>query len=86
MSRILDNIAELNPEALFPDGFEKAIIGHTMGHFSPIVSVYSYERCVTILMVRDGMTLEEAEEYMDYNVLGAYVGENGPVFVRTDVP
>jgi hypothetical protein len=28
------------------------------------------------------MTLEEAEEYLSFNTLGAYVGENGPLFVR----
>lgn len=27
------------------------------------------------------MTPEESEEYMSFNVLGAYVGENGPVFI-----
>jgi hypothetical protein len=29
------------------------------------------------------MTREEAEEYMDFNVLGAYMGEGTPVFILT---
>lgn len=31
---------------------------------------------------RDGMTAEEADEFLSFNTLGAYVGENGPVYVR----
>jgi hypothetical protein len=28
------------------------------------------------------MAHEEAEEYLSFNTLGAYVGENGPLYVR----
>ena len=30
------------------------------------------------------MTYEEAEEFMEYNVVGAWVGDKTPVFVNTD--
>ena len=33
--------------------------------------VYDYEKCIGILMARDGMTREIAEEYFEYNALGA---------------
>ena len=42
--------------------------------------VYSHSRCIEILM-REGMTEEEALEYFDYNVQGAWVGEGTPIFV-----
>ena len=29
------------------------------------------------------MSLQEAYEFMDYNVVGAYVGEGTPIFTRT---
>ena len=29
----------------------------------------------------DGMTMDEAEEYFHFNVLGSYVGEYTPVFI-----
>jgi hypothetical protein len=32
-------------------------------------------------MTRDGMTADEAIEYMDFNVTGAYVGEHTPEFI-----
>ncbi len=70
-----------NPDALLADGFEDAVIGRTANHHHPVVAVYDLAKCVQIL-VDSGMTDEEAEEYLDFNVLGAYVGDNGPLFVR----
>jgi len=66
-------------EALLADGFESALIGHT--HGGNIVAVYDYDRCVQILMERDEMSIEDAIEYMEFNVVGAYVGEKTPVFI-----
>lgn len=77
----LDELAELSPDSLTADGFEDAIIGVTVNHHHPMVVVYDYRKCVEILMRRDGMTDEEAVEYLDFNTLGAYVGKFGPLFV-----
>jgi hypothetical protein len=33
-------------------------------------------------MERDGMTEEEAIEFFEFNVVGAYVGGGTPVYVR----
>ena len=64
--------------ALLADGFSEALIG--MGtRFAYDVAVYDYEKCIEILE-RD-MSREDAEEYFDFNVSGAYVGDNTPVFV-----
>ena len=71
---------EFESEALLADGFEEALIGIGI-QFNNEVAVYDYEKCVKVLMERDKMELGEAIEYMDYNVLGAYVGENTPVFI-----
>ena len=64
------------------DGFDKAIIGQT---YDVAVQeerlIYSIEKCVGILMARDGMDSEEAMEYMDYNVLCAYIGKDQPIFL-----
>jgi len=68
-------------EALRADGFNNAILG-VCTHFSHEVVIYDYEKCVSILMNRDGMTDEDAREHMEYNVCGAWVGENTPVFLR----
>lgn len=78
----LDNLAELNPDALLADGPEAALVGYTVNHHNPHVAVYDIDKCVDVLVERDGMTPEDAEEYLSFNTLGAYVGENGPLYVR----
>ncbi len=78
----LENLAELNPDALLADGLEAALVGYTVNHHHPHVAVYDIDKCVDILVERDGMTHEEADEYLSFNTLGAYVGENGPLYVR----
>lgn len=75
------SLAEANPEALTADGFDDAYIGYTAGAFAPAVAVYDYEKCVKVLMDRDGMSHEEATEYLDFNTVGAYVGQHGPLYL-----
>lgn len=77
-----EDLAELNPDALLADGLEPALVGYTVNHHHPHVAVYDIEKCVEVLVSRDGMTHEGAEEFLSFNTLGAYVGENGPLFVR----
>lgn len=79
---ILDDLAEMNPDALLADGLEAALVGYTVNQHHPHVAVYDVQKCIDVLVERDGMTHEEADEYLSFNTLGAYVGENGPLFVR----
>ena len=67
-------------DILYADGFEDAVIGIGQ-RFNYEVAIYSSEKCIDILMERDGMTRDEAVEYMDFNVLGSYMGEHTPVFM-----
>lgn len=69
-------------ELLFADGFDDAIVGiqhATAGHMACIV--YDYNKCIEILVERDGMSEESALEHMEYNVTGGYVGEQTPSFI-----
>jgi len=72
-------LAEIDPEILLADGFEDALVGHVQV-FSKIVALYDRAKCIKILMKRDKMTREEAEEFFEFNVTGAYVGERTPGF------
>jgi len=72
-------IGEVNSEALFADGFDDAIIGYDA---SGACAVYDYKGCMDILMKRDNMDLHEAHEYMEFNVVSAYVGDYTPIFVH----
>ena len=76
-----EQIADLNPEALFADGFDNALLGYNASSFS---AVYDYTNCLDILH-KQGMTPEEAHEHMEFNVVGAYVGDFTPSFIHTFV-
>ncbi len=75
-------LEEENPEALLADGFESCLLGYTCNQHHPVVAVYDLAACVQKLM-QDGMSEDDAVEYLSFNTLGAYVGPNGPLFVRT---
>ena len=66
-------------QTLLADGFDDAIIGlDTSGDVYRVI--YDRNKMVDILMERDEMSLEEAVEYLDYNVFSAYVGEGTPIY------
>jgi hypothetical protein len=66
---------------LLADGFGDALIGFGT-QFNTEVAIYDYHKCVGILMARYDCTMGEAEEFMEVNVCGAYVGPRTPIFRR----
>ncbi len=76
---IKDWISEANEEALFADGFDEAILG--MDSISGRV-IYSVNKMIKILMKNDNMTYEDAREYLDFNTIGAHVGEMTPIYME----
>ena len=72
--------SEVADGALLADGFEDALIGYGY-QFNFPVAVYSRKVCIDILMFDGIMEYDEATEYFDFNVAGAYVGESTPVFL-----
>jgi hypothetical protein len=67
---------------MLANGLEEAFVGvaHRYG-FSVPVAAYDREKCIEILM-RDGGTREEAEDFFEYNTLGAWVGDSTPLFIQ----
>ena len=66
------------------DGLDDAIIGQALvwqGNTREDLLVYSCEKIMEILMARDGMTQEEAHEFIEFNIEGAYMGNQTPIFV-----
>ena len=82
---ILEFLNEIDADILKADGFDDAIVGLAEGWFSNNshheVVCYDYARCVEIL-VKQGMSEEEADEYLQFNTTGAFVGEYTPVFLH----
>jgi len=79
-----EKLAYANSDALLLDGFEDALIGVGYRPCANAIALYSYSKCVDILISRDGADREEAIEFIEFNVVGAYVGENGPILVELD--
>jgi hypothetical protein len=81
-----EEIAAADPDILFADGFDDALIGYTDSWGAEnsrcIRAVYDYTKCVEVLTNRDGVSYEDAVEYLEFNTLGAYVGARTPVFVH----
>jgi hypothetical protein len=72
-------------EILLAAGLEEAFIGVSESFGNP-KACYDYRQCVDIIMTgecHDGepMSFEEAEEWMQTNVVNAYVGEFTPTFL-----
>ena len=61
------------------DGYNDAILGKCL-RFNTEFVIYDYDK-VILLLQRDGMTKQEAEEYWEFNMLGAWVGEHTPAFL-----
>jgi hypothetical protein len=76
----LDIITEINPNALMADGFDDAILGITNRCGDDSLIAYDYDKCVKILQKE--MSYEDAVEYMEFNIVGSYVGEGTPIFIK----
>ena len=66
------------------DDLDEAIIGPAMvwqknSHIE--VLVYNAEVIGNILMSRDVMDFEEAREFIEFNIEGAYIGPDTPILV-----
>lgn len=74
----IDSYAE---GAVLLTGLEEAIIGVVEEFGNGNRVLYDKHKILSILCERDGMTMDEAEEFYDYNILGLYAGEQNAVFL-----
>ena len=79
---IEENYPEQINDILLADGFENAFMGIVESFGSKPKALYNSEKCIDILMDRDGMDYHEATEYFSFNVEQAYVGEYTPAFME----
>jgi len=75
-------LAEENPDALWPDGFDGAFIGLAHRCGQPTLAAFSMRKCVEVLMKRDGMEYEEALEFLSFNTFDAWVGPGTPIWIN----
>ena len=82
MGEIKDN--ELTePVYIKADGFDDCLVGLGFRFGNRGTLIYDQAKVIEKLMQDSNMTEEEAFEYYEFNILGAYVGENMPIFVES---
>lgn len=76
---ILNDILDNDPESeyLKAEGFDDAVIG---SDYNSERLIYSVKLCMEILITNDGMDESEALEFLEFNTLTAYVGQNTPIW------
>jgi hypothetical protein len=76
--QLLHYLKENSPDTKLCTGFNSALVGVTEA-FGGLVAVYDKEKILNKLEIN--MSREDAEEYFDYNIVGAYVGSLTPVYL-----
>jgi hypothetical protein len=76
---ILERLDRAEETALTADGFDDCVIGLAYQFNQPLV-IYSKQKIITQLM--GDMSGEEAMEYFDFNIAGAYMGDSTPLFME----
>jgi hypothetical protein len=67
--------------AVLLDGLDDAIVGVVSRLWGDPCVAYDEEKILEA-MVKGGMTMEEAIEFFDYKVAGAWMGERTPFILR----
>jgi len=64
------------------DGLDDAILGVACRAGGDQFFVYSRDVCIKLLMAQSDMTFEDAEEYFEFNVACAWIGDTTPAFLE----
>jgi hypothetical protein len=76
-------VNDMNPDALFMDDLDDAIIGVGCQYTGTPLVVYSATKIINSLMAGDdGMDYETAHEWYGHNIACAYMGEGTPIIVE----
>jgi hypothetical protein len=77
LEEILEEFEDV--ELLKADGFDDAVIGIELKNYR---LVYDINKMIETLVVRDEMSEDEAIEYIEFNVIGAHIGEQTPLYIQ----
>ena len=72
----------MNKDLLKLDGFDEAVIGVCMTWNNETLVeriVYDGNKIIELLKSDGEMDEEEAQDYLDFNIIGAYMGEATPI-------
>lgn len=78
--KLREEIADRCPEAWFlPPEFDDCLMGYVERFGMGNVPLYDWGEVMKVLE-KSGMSEEDAEEWYEYNILGAWMGEGTPAF------
>lgn len=77
---IREILEELNPDAILFDDCDAALVGIAGQQYKPPLAVYEYELLVQVF-VDQGMDLEDAMEWVSFNVQGVWAGDHTPLIL-----
>jgi hypothetical protein len=81
MKKTREELAEqYGDDILLMDGYDDCVVGVVEQFGRPPIVCYDRELVIRKLM-EDGMTQEEAEEFFEFNQIGAWAGERTPCFL-----
>lgn len=79
---LMNDLEEAEALLLEPREFlDDALVGITVSNGGQEVAVYDVNRCIDALMRAYQWDFDTAQEWFEFNTLGAYVGEATPMFV-----
>jgi hypothetical protein len=78
----IEELSEINSDAIQADGWDKAFIGYVERAGQLPTACYDRQKIIE-LSIEDGMSEEDAIEYFEFNINGAYVGEFTPFYLTT---
>ena len=78
----IDHLVDVYPDLDFfkIDGFDSCCVGVVSQHNMRNVLAYDVNKILKKL-VKEGMTREEAIEFFNFNIGGAYLGTGTPAFI-----
>ena len=76
-------MGKLKEDALIRyDDYKEAELGIGQRCSFDDVMVYDYHALIVCIMKKDNMTYSEAVEWIEYNILGGYLGKRTPIVVE----
>jgi hypothetical protein len=74
---IRESITQINPDAIIWDDMDDAIVGIS----DDGRVVYDINKMEHLIYDKDGMTLDEAVEWVNFNMISAHLGEFTPIHI-----
>ena len=81
MTNLCDRVAQFDPEIMLADGYDDCLVGLTLRDDQWVAL---YDATLIIEKLSQVMTDDEAIEFFEFNITGAYVGPRTPVFKYMD--